>query len=133
MTRQRRVILDVVRSASDHPTADEVYERVREVLPRVSLGTVYRNLGLLTRHGLIRELQLQGGQKRFDGDTAPHQHVQCSECGRIADASIDLPATLANPSGRIEGFRITDCRILFTGVCPDCEGAVEGPETEIEE
>ena len=85
MTRQRAVILEELRKVKTHPTADELYSIVRERLPRISLGTVYRNLDFLADTGEIRRLEAAGTTKRFDGDISWHQHVRCIHCGRIGD------------------------------------------------
>jgi len=89
MTRQRRTIMDVLENGKDHPPADEIYKRVRRRLPRISLGTVYRNLDLLAEHGMIRKLEFAGSQRRFDGKTDNHYHVRCTACGRVEDAPLD--------------------------------------------
>lgn len=119
VTRQRRVILEELRKVRTHPTADEVYAMVRRRLPRVSLGTVYRNLDLLAADGEILKLQSAGSSKRFDGTAAPHQHVRCSKCGRIADLETALPLPDINALF-LPGFRITEARLEFDGVCDDC-------------
>ncbi len=85
MTRQRMVILDTLRSMVSHPTADEVYEAVRGILPHISLGTVYRNLEVLTEMGLIMRLDIGGGQRRYDGRAERHYHLRCINCERVVD------------------------------------------------
>ena len=77
VTRQRRVILEELRKLTSHPTAPALYEVVRRRLPRISLGTVYRNLELLARAGFIQRLDLQGAEARFDGNPEHHYHVRC--------------------------------------------------------
>jgi len=121
MTRQRRVILEELRSMHSHPTADELYERVRARLPNISLGTVYRNLDKLTGSGIIRRLDYPGSRMRFDGDLHGHQHIRCISCGRIMD--IDESRETAGrdldlPSG--SGFRSIERRVEYTGICPAC-------------
>ena len=91
MTRQRAVILEELRKTTTHPTADELYGKVRERLPRISLGTVYRNLDFLADSGEIRRLEAAGTTKRFDGNMVEHQHVRCLCCGRIGDIMTPLP------------------------------------------
>ncbi|MFC1715463.1 transcriptional repressor, partial [Candidatus Poribacteria bacterium] len=88
MTRQRQVILEELRNASFHPTADEVYRRVRKRLPRISLGTVYRNLETLSKAGIVKKLELGGARKRFDGYSEDHYHVRCTGCGRLEDVPL---------------------------------------------
>ena len=119
MTRQRKVILEELRKVKTHPSADEVYEMVRKRLPRISLGTVYRNLEILSESGDIQKLEPGCSLKRFDGDTSEHFHIRCVRCDRIADAPLpDLKVDLegVNPTD----FKITGHRLEFLGVCPEC-------------
>lgn len=119
-TRQRTVILNKLREVTSHPTADEIFSMTRETLPRISLGTVYRNLELLARQGDILCLESGGTQKRFDGNMMPHHHARCSECGKIVDVEAALPlpdvATV-----EVKGFTLTSAEILFEGVCDSCK------------
>lgn len=121
MTRQRAVILEELRKVTSHPTADELYGLVRGRLPRISLGTVYRNLDFLTETGEILKLEAAGSTKRFDGNTAWHQHVRCTHCGRIGD--VMTPRTPPGIDGlHAEGFAITGARVEYDGVCERCTG-----------
>ncbi|MBC2710810.1 MAG: transcriptional repressor [Desulfosarcina sp.] len=88
MTRQRRVILEEIRRYNNHPAADEIYERVRKQLPRISLGTVYRNLDVLCELGEIQRLELSGAMKRYDGIPQKHYHIRCVCCNRVDDVPI---------------------------------------------
>ena len=120
MTCQRCAILDAVKGVNSHPTADEVYEIVRQKLPSVSLGTVYRNLDILSSSGAIRRLGPDDGKMRFDGNTSRHYHVRCTACGRVDDVEV---LSFAPPKARVEGkseYRITGCNMEFEGVCPSC-------------
>ncbi len=119
MTQQRKVILEELRKVTSHPTADEIYEMVRPILPRISLGTVYRNLDLLAETGKILRLEHAGAQKRFDGNPAPHQHVRCTKCGRVAD----IPTPVEVPTFRhleVAEFALTAARLEFEGICSRC-------------
>ena len=89
ITRQRVVILDELRKVRCHPTATGLYEIVRRQLPKVSLGTVYRNLELLARMGTIRKLEFSGTEARFDGDIGRHDHIRCVRCDRVDDVGGD--------------------------------------------
>jgi Fur family ferric uptake transcriptional regulator len=123
MTRQRRVILEELRKIHSHPTADELYERVRERMPRISLGTVYRNLERLESSGMIRRLAYTGSQMRFDGDLHRHMHIRCIVCGRIDD--LDIPPEPNECDRKIlegTGYTVIERRVEYTGLCPDCEG-----------
>ncbi len=120
MTEQRRVILEALRSRNDHPSADELYERVRARLPRISLGTVYRNLDILSELGEIQKLELSGSLKRFDGIVQKHYHIRCIECDRVDDAPI---APLNQIEDELYGttvFEIIGHNLEFTGLCPAC-------------
>lgn len=121
MTRQRAVILEELRKVKTHPTADEVYSIVRERLPRISLGTVYRNLDFLAETGEILKLEAAGSTKRFDGDTSWHQHVRCIHCGRIGDVMTpQMPPDIDGLD--VAGFTITAARVEYDGVCDHCAG-----------
>jgi Fur family ferric uptake transcriptional regulator len=121
MTRQRRVILEELNNIDSHPTADEVYERARRQLPRISLGTVYRNLEILSEYGMIQKLELGGTQKRFDGKVENHYHIRCIRCGCIED----VPTTnLTNIEHAVRGtidYEIIGIRVEFIGICPQCK------------
>lgn len=126
MTKQRAIILEALRSVTSHPTADEIYGMVRKKLPRISLGTVYRNLELLTNSGEILRLDRAGVQKRFDGNTMPHQHVRCKVCGRVGDAMGSVPVPNVSEVSA-SGFTIHDVEVEFVGVCEQCEMEMAGP------
>ncbi|MBD5627213.1 MAG: transcriptional repressor [Desulfovibrio sp.] len=118
MTRQRAEILAELRKAKTHPTAEEIHAKVRRALPRISLGTVYRNLELLAQAGEI--LRLEGGHgRRFDGDVSPHLHVRCVRCGRVADVCGPAPAP-ALEGLSAAGFAILGARIELDGLCGRC-------------
>ena len=119
MTKQRKVILEELRKVHSHPTADELYEMVRTRMPRISLGTVYRNLDFLTESGEILKIDAAGSIRRFDGDTRPHQHVRCRVCGRIGDVIPPLPAPEVNAI-KVDGFQVLSSRIEYEGICDRC-------------
>lgn len=120
MTQQRRVILDELKAVTSHPTADELYQRVRRRLPRVSLGTVYRNLEILAHSGKIQRIGAGGTQRRFDATTALHYHIRCTECGRVADLALEAFAHLEQDAARATDFVITGHWVEFQGICPQC-------------
>ena len=118
-TVQRTVLLQELRSVTTHPTADELYSMTKARLPRISLGTVYRNLDLLVQQGEVVCLDIAGAQKRFDGNVMPHQHVRCSVCGKVADLyeELSLPGI---EDVTLDGFTITGVRVEFEGICAEC-------------
>jgi Fe2+ or Zn2+ uptake regulation protein len=125
MTRQRKVILEELRRINNHPSADELYERVRERLPRISLGTVYRNLEILTELGEIQTLELSGSIRRFDGIPTKHYHIRCIQCGRVDDAPIAPLNQLENELYGSTVYTIIGHRLEFTGMCPQCAAEVD--------
>lgn len=120
MTKQRRLILEVLRENNVHPTADVVYELVRKRMPRISLGTVYRNLEILTALGEIQTLELSGSQKRYDGNACKHYHIRCLHCGVVDDAPIAPFAQLEDKLYNATVFTILGHRLEFLGLCPAC-------------
>ncbi len=121
MTKQRQVVLEEVKAVKVHPTADDVFARVRLRLPRISLGTVYRNLDVLARTGQVVRLEANGSQYRFDGDTGKHYHVRCVRCDRLDDvASEGVDVSEAGVLGS-NGYDIVGHRLEFLGVCPACQ------------
>ena len=122
-TRQRGVILEILRDTEAHPTAEMIYRDARRVIPNISLGTVYRNLNFLRDKGLVREIRSgEGGSSRFEGVHAPHAHFHCRECNRLLD--VPLPEGLEQleiPAGeKISRVFAVDLHII--GACAECAG-----------
>ena len=120
ITRQRQVILEELKKARSHPTANEIYETVRSRLPRISLGTVYRNLEILSREGIIRKLELGGDQKRFDSELGGHYHARCIKCGSLDDISPRPIPDIEDAFRNVCGYQITGHQLVLTGLCPNC-------------
>lgn len=123
ITRQRQIILEELRKVTSHPTADEVCQLVRKRLPRISLGTVYRNLELLSDYGLILKLASAGTQRRYDGNTENHYHVRCNGCSRVEDLPARPIAIPEDDLRHLTTFEITGHRVEFFGLCPECKGS----------
>lgn len=121
-TSQRKVILEELCKVTSHPTAADIYQMVRRKLPRISLGTVYRNLELLNECGTIQKLDFGEPHKRFDGNSSPHYHVNCTRCGRVSDVFIPLKHPLDVEAGDATGYLITGHHVSFNGLCPNCQG-----------
>lgn len=120
LTPQRRAVLEVLAAATDHPTAAEVFERVRERVPGIGPATVYRTLALLVESGQALELSLGEGAARYDGNVARHDHLVCDGCGRALDVQVPLPAVAVRELSAATGFQITGYDLQFRGRCPDC-------------
>ena len=120
-SRQREEIIRVLRSTDTHPTAAWVYSKVKEAIPNISLGTVYRNLAELSVSGEILSLSVGDGFEHFDGNAAPHAHLHCRSCGKIFDAPVhgDPLADIA----RANGFEPEISVYIEYGVCEKCKKA----------
>lgn len=121
MTKQRQVILEELRKVKTHPTADDMYQMLRKRMPKISLGTVYRNLEILSESGIIQKLDVGGTQKRFDGDVSVHSHVRCIVCGRVADIDVTPNYNIEEEAQKMTDFVIYRHRLEFTGMCPECQ------------
>lgn len=119
-SRQREAILSFLKTRKDHPTAEVIYENVRNEYPNISLGTVYRNLALLSDMGVILKLSCDDGFEHYDGNPERHYHFACRNCGAVIDLEMDdisFINTLAekNFAGQIEGHMA-----YFYGTCAKC-------------
>jgi len=120
VTVQRRTVFEAVSVRRDHPTADMVYDSVRERIPGLSRTTVYRVLETLVAAGLVRRVHHAGGVNRFDPITERHHHLVCEACGRLVDLEDAAVPALRLPAARGSDFRITDYSVSFLGLCGAC-------------
>ena len=120
-SKQRNTILRAVINSKDHPRADWVYDQVRQEIPNISMGTVYRNLNSLARSGEIRQLDIADGTSRFDGNTDDHYHFRCEECGHIFDLDEPVDQAISERVARNTGFRVYRQRMELIGLCNACQ------------
>lgn len=118
-TRQRSQVLKAVRARGDHPSANQIYHDLRETDPKISRGTVYRNLNLLVENGDIRHVKMPG-MDRFDWRVEPHYHLLCTECGKACDAPLSYREAMDRQVAEETGYLIDCHRITFEGLCPEC-------------
>lgn len=119
-SRQRELIKENLMNRTDHPTADMVYMDVRGIFPNISLGTVYRNLQLLTDLGEIQKLNVGDGVDHFDAKTCPHYHFICRECGGVIDLQMDNIDTIKDIAGVNFDGQIAGHITYFYGACGNC-------------
>jgi len=119
-TKQKKKILEVLKGTKSHPTAEWVYQAVRRHIPDISLGTVYRNLGLLKDHGYIITVDGLPDSKRYDADTREHYHIACEVCGQVSDLGRSFEINLDGEGLHESGYKVTGYRLIFTGICPEC-------------
>ena len=119
--RKRNAILSCLQQTTVHPSAEWVYNRLKESCPDISLGTVYRNLALFKEQGQIISLGTVNGVERFDGNTQPHVHFVCGGCDSVLDLpELDPPESLRSAAAKATGGEVTGCQLMFTGTCQDC-------------
>ncbi len=121
MTNQREVILRELKKSKKHLAADELYERVKKDMPRISLATVYRNLEILSEAGMIQKLEISGRQKRFDYDTGSHDHIYCVQCHRVDNLEMTRESISKEELENVSNYQVTGYRLEFAGICPDCK------------
>ncbi|MCD8020886.1 MAG: transcriptional repressor [Clostridiales bacterium] len=119
-SRQREAILQCVLSHHDHPTADDIYMEVRESFPNISLGTVYRNLSLLTKLGKIQKIASDDRTDHFDRVDMPHSHFICDACGCLLDIPYYPDSDYFEERNESFDGEIRECDIVFRGLCKDC-------------
>jgi Fur family transcriptional regulator, peroxide stress response regulator len=121
-TKQLATIWQAIKDDESHPTADQVYERVRRQLPNISLGTVYRNLQKLVALKNLQVLML-GRSQHFDPLVQRHQHFICEVCDRVFDVLIESQRDIRPAKLPEEGFTVTSHHLAFYGTCKSCSSA----------
>ncbi len=120
-SRQRESIIDNLTARADHPTADMVYSDIRLIYPNISLGTVYRNLSLLSAEGMIHTLVTDDGLLRFDTNVMPHSHFICRSCGCVTDMfEPDIAELCSLAEGKTDSS-VSHCDLIFYGLCKECK------------
>jgi Fur family transcriptional regulator, peroxide stress response regulator len=120
-TKQREAILKVLRNTRSHPTADQIYDEVRKDIPKISKGTVYRNLQVLAEDGVISVLNITGTQGRYEIKQESHYHFRCEKCGRVVDLNEPIDKDLDEKIATKTGFTISYHQTEFRGLCKDCQ------------
>jgi Fur family ferric uptake transcriptional regulator len=131
MTNQREIILRELRKSKSHLTADELYDIVRRIMPRISLATVYRNLEILSEAGMIGKLEISGRQKRFDYEVEGHDHIYCAICHRVDNLHLTHEGLVEDRDLAKSGYEVTSYRVEFVGICPECQKKQKTKETQI--
>ena len=120
LTKQREVVLDVIREADSHLTANEVFSEAKSKLPTISFATVYNSLRYLKDAGHIAEIAFGNGASRFDRMTHRHDHAICSKCGKLVDIEMELPGDIVERAAKYSNFRPESIEFTLRGVCPEC-------------
>ena len=120
ITTQQQVVFQLVKKASGHVAADQIYQEVRKTLPRISLATVYRNLEKLADNQLIGKTIIKG-VFYFELETAPHYHVICLSCGAIDNIDSGIAGDIESHFARATSYKLTSHDLVLYGVCPNCQ------------
>ena len=120
LTRQREVVLQVIRDEPEHLTANEVFDKAKQLLPGISFATVYNSLRYLKDAGHIAEISFGSGANRFDSKLTRHDHAICTKCGKLVDMELDLPAQLVASAAEFSRFKLESLELTLRGLCPDC-------------
>lgn len=120
LTRQREVVLQAIRNAHEHLTANEVFTAAKELLPTISFATVYNSLRYLKEAGLIAEIKFGNGASRYDRMTERHDHAICTECGKLVDIQMKISDEIMKKAARQSKFKPESLEFTLRGRCPDC-------------
>ena len=120
LTKQREVVLQVIRDAHEHLTANEVFSAAKEKLPSISFATVYNSLRYLKEAGHIAEIQFGNGASRFDRGTHRHDHAICTKCGTLVDIEMEHPKELIARAAKYSKFKPESLEFTLRGLCPKC-------------
>jgi Fe2+ or Zn2+ uptake regulation protein len=120
LTRQRRLVLEAVRNSDDHPTAGDVYRRVRRRHPGIAYATIYNALSWLVERGDLREFRFGDAATRYDRNRDRHDHAICTQCGALVDISVHIPPQIVRQVQKSTGVKITSHHVQFEGLCARC-------------
>jgi len=119
LTSQRLAVIAVLAGNRSHPSASDIYRRVREQVPSISISTVYHILGQFKKYQLVKEMEFDGRDNRYDVDTRSHLNLICTKCGKIEDFAANLPVPV-EVVRKQSGFVTQDSRFEFYGLCREC-------------
>ncbi|WP_419775087.1 Fur family transcriptional regulator [Ignavigranum ruoffiae] len=125
ITPQRQAIIEYLIDTQDHPTVDEIYQAIKQRYGNMSLATIYNNLNVLVKAGLVDEMKFNGVTSRYDYNHHQHYHIICVECGKIADVNYADVAPIAEAAEQQTGYQVFHSNIELHGLCPDCQAKLQ--------
>ncbi|MGE4584926.1 MAG: Fur family transcriptional regulator [Sphaerochaeta sp.] len=120
-TIQKGLVWEAVSTATDHPSAEEIYETIVLKHPSISRATVYRNLNMLVDEGKVRRVRVLGGPDHFDHTLVQHYHIQCTSCKKVSDIDVPNGIDIGVELMETYGYIIESYEVVFNGICPDCQ------------
>ena len=123
LTPQRMAVLKILAASKEHPSVEQIYERVKADFPMTSLATIYKTVTVLKEMGEVLELGFSDDSNRYDGNKPyPHPHLICTKCKNIADPEVSTLSELRQEVAQSTGYQIMSHRLDFFGICPQCQG-----------
>lgn len=122
LTKQRQAVLQVIRESDEHLTANEVFERARQLLPGIAFATVYNSLRYLKTEGLIGEVRFGADCTRYDRTLKRHDHAICNDCGKLVDLELKIPDELIKEAAKRSKYEPGSVEVTLRGLCPECKG-----------
>lgn len=124
-TPQRQLVLNIIQKEASHLTGDECYEIARQIDPKISRGTVYRNLNLLADLGEIRRYPMPEGPDHYDHRVVNHYHFLCRNCYKVKDIDLEYQEHLNHDTSGLDGYVVEWHRLVLVGLCPQCKNQTE--------
>ena len=124
ITPQRHAVLEYLLTSMTHPTADDIYKALESKFPNMSVATVYNNLRILSKSGLVRELTYGDDSSRYDSNMDDHYHIVCEDCGKVVDFHCPKLSEIESLAQRVTGFEVSGHRLELYGKCKACK--IEG-------
>ncbi len=121
ITKQRQAVLQVIREATEHLTANEVFDKARKILPGISFATVYNSLRFLKEQAMIGEVRFGNDAARYDRTLERHDHAVCNSCGKLVDFDLSIPDDLLRKGERLSKFKAESIEVVLRGLCPQCK------------
>lgn len=121
ITKQRQAVLQVIREAEEHLSANEVFDKARNIQPGISFATVYNSLRFLKEQGMIGEVRFGTDSARYDRTLERHDHAICNACGKLIDLDLPIPADMLKKGERLSKFKAESIEVVLRGLCPDCK------------
>ena len=126
LTPQRIAILKFLEGNTSHPTAEDIYKKVKKEYPTISFATVYNTLQTLRETGDVLEITIDPARKHYDPELTPHNHIVCTECNEMMDVFVDYSSVLRLPSKILKDFQVVRNHVDFYGLCRECQMARKG-------
>jgi len=120
ITPQRLMIFEILENNTSHPSADEIFKKVKKIYPTVSFTTIYKTLEVLRDLGELKELTIDDARKHYDPNTSSHHHIICSSCKTILDVFEDFSSRIKLPESFKAAYTISNFQVSFYGTCKEC-------------